>query len=335
MPCGIVSMRVERADVVTQVARVVVPPAWRWAAEEVLSGVDALPLYAAATPDLWHGPHADDVVAIATDGPVEPALLELPRLRLISFSGTGVWELVDIAEAAARGIAVCNIRDYATDAVAEHTWALILATARRVVAADAAVRSQLWPGPPWGRGLAGLTLGLLGVGSVGRRVAELGRAFGMRVVAYGARRESGSSADGLLTFSTRAEVLRVADVISVHGRYEPGAAPLLGSAEIAALKPGAIVVNTARGALVDADALAAAVSSGAVWGAGLDVFDTEPLPVDSTLPDVPGILLTPHVAAATEEAQRDAVRQCLDNITQFLEGSPRNVINPRHEGSST
>jgi D-3-phosphoglycerate dehydrogenase len=248
----------------------------------------------------------------------------LPALRVVSVPGTGAWDYVDIPAATRRGVCVCNVRDYAGDAVAEFTIGLMVALSRRIVEADRSLRGGHWtPEAFVGAGLSGRTLGLVGCGSIGRRVAIIARAMGMDVLC--ATRSGATSAP--VTVVPLDLLLRSVDIVSLHLPLDGDTRGLLDRTRIATMKPGASLINTARGALVDIDALQEALEDGRIAAAALDVFDPEPPPGALRLQSHPNVILTPHIAAATTEAQTTAVRECLANIRHFVSGHPRNLLN--------
>jgi glyoxylate reductase len=277
-------------------------------------------------PALW----ADVVALVPGDHQVDAAAMDrMPALRIVSVDGTGVWDQVEVPAATTRGIAVCNVRDYAADAVAEFTIGAIIALSRHMVAASQEVRRGVWaPDAFIGSGLRGRTLGLVGFGVIGSRVAELARAFGMRVLCATAHPESHRAAGGDVGFVPLAELLDRCDVVSLHARLDEKTRGLIGAAEMSRLRAGSLLVNTARAGLVDEAALVEALRSGRLAGAALDVAEPEPLPSTSPLLALDSVLLTPHIAAGTYEARRAAVRGCLSNVAAFLGGEPTSVVNP-------
>lgn len=225
-----------------------------------------------------------------------------PRLRVIGSHGTGV-DRIDLAAARARGIRVVNTPGANAADVAELALGLMLALARRVVAADAAVRAgdAGWRLRVQGLALGGRCLGLWGWGHVARALAPMAQGLGMRVRVLSAHADPAElAALGAERARDAADLLAQADVLSLHA--VPGGRPLLGPADLAALRPGALIVNTARGALVDEPALAQALHSGHLGGAALDVTAVEPLPMDSPLLTCPNLILTPHVGGTTDRA---------------------------------
>ncbi|MFC0529879.1 2-hydroxyacid dehydrogenase [Phytohabitans kaempferiae] len=259
--------------------------------------------------------------ALCVDEPIDDRLLALvPSGCLLSFPGTGVWDLVDVDRAAARDVRVSNVADYGTDAIAEHTFALMLAVTRSLPRADRRVRAGLPPPEVWGTTLASRVLGVVGLGAVGRRVARIGAAFGMRVLATARREDSArwAAEAGGVHLTPLPDLLERSDVVSLHLRYARGDRPTLGAAELASMKPTAILVNTARGGLVDLTALTEALARGTIAGAGLDVFEPEPLPAGHPLLALDNTVLSPHVAAGAPEVRRRAVAAALGNARDFV-----------------
>jgi glycerate dehydrogenase len=254
-----------------------------------------------------------------------------PRLRLIALAATGS-DNVDLAAAKARGIAVVNIRDYARATVPEHTFALILALRRSLLAYRASVLAGRWQAAAQFcyhdfpiADLAGHVLGIVGSGSLGSRVAEIGRAFGMETI-FAARKSGGGTRPDAVPF---AEFLARADVISLHCPLTPETAGLLGAAEFAAMKPSALVINTARAGLLDAEALERALDRGEIAGAGIDVAAPEPPPADGPIMRLaarPNVIVTPHVGWASREAVQGLADQLVDNVEAWARGAPRNRI---------
>jgi phosphoglycerate dehydrogenase-like enzyme len=292
-------------------------------------GPSAKPRYFDTLAEFLAGDDLDEIAAlIPGDEDVDAATLDrLPRLRVVSVDGTGVWNQVDVDAATARGVAVCNVRGYASDTVAEFTLGAIIALARRLPAAAESVQRGQWaPEEFVGSDLRGRTIGLVGFGSIAVRVAELAQAFGMRVLCSTAHPET-HRAPGV-QFVELDALLERCDVLSLHARLDDTTRGLIGAAELARLRPGTLLVNTARGGLIDTDALIAALRSGRLAGAALDVTDPEPLPADSPLRGLPSVMITPHIAAGTVDARRAAVAGSLANVAAFLAGLPRSVVNP-------
>lgn len=266
------------------------------------------------------------------------ALAAAPRLRLVALTATGT-DNVDLDAARARGIAVANIRNYCTTSVVQHVFALLLALTQRIREYDAAVRAGGWNDSvhfcmldfPM-RELAGRTLGIVGYGALGRAVARIAEAFGMQVLVAqrpGAAPQERPAADASAPPRVRLDdLLATSDVVSLHCPLTPQTRNLIGARELALMKRDAVLINTARGGLVDADALAAALRARTLGGAGIDVLAREP-PVDGNpllAPDIPNLIVTPHVAWAAREARQRALDEVAANVAAFLRGEPRNRI---------
>lgn len=257
---------------------------------------------------------------------VDAALLDLaPRLRVVANIAAGTDNL-DVPELARRGIWATNVPDAFAVATAEVTMALMLSTMRRISEGERYVRGGLWhasePGRFDGATLLGKRLGLVGFGRIAREVARRAGAFGMEV-AYHARHRAAPETEAELhaAYLPLGELLAASDVVSLHVPLTPDTHHLIGSEELAAMKPSAYLVNTARGKVVDEAALIAALEAGAIAGAGLDVFHEEPS-VPDTLLRLPNVAVAPHVGGATREARREAQRHALRNARLVLDGEP-------------
>jgi glycerate dehydrogenase len=246
------------------------------------------------------------------------------QLRLIVLSATGT-DNVDVAAAREHGVAVANIRDYCSTALAQHVCALILALTQHVGRYDALVKSGAWQQSKSFalfdypiRDLTGCTLGIVGYGSLGQAAARIGGTLGMRVL-VSARPKSAVVPAGRVAFET---LLEQADVLSLHCPLTDATRHLIGAPELKRMKSDAILINTARGGLVDDEALAAALRSGEIGGAGIDVLPVEPPPDDQPLLalDIPNLILTPHIAWAARESRQRALDQVVENIADFLDG---------------
>jgi D-3-phosphoglycerate dehydrogenase len=223
-------------------------------------------------------------------------------------------------------VLVCNIPGRTSPLVAEHAFALMLAVAKRAAFQTAAIKAGQWPRTVDSVYLAGKTLGLVGTGNVGAAMARLARGLGMDVLAWTFNPSAERAAAIGVQYVPLDELLRTADVVSVHVRLSPESRGLLGAREIGLMKRGAILVNTARGAMVDTAALVDALNRGHLFGAGLDVFDQEPPPADHPLFRCEHVVLTPHNADATPEGVDMLNAGVVDNVIAFLEGRPRNVV---------
>lgn len=274
-------------------------------------------------------PALSDVEGLVPTYPAPPeAVLRLfQKLKVISLPSTGVLDYVDLAAAGRLGIAVCNVRDYGGDAIAEYTIGLMVAIRRRIVEADRSMRAGEWsPTDFRGTELRGATLGILGFGSIGSRVAALAQHLGMRVLVFTPHPPVAEVAPGI-SFVSFEEVLARADVLSLHASLTAETTRMLGRSEFGRLKRNATVVNTARGALLDMESLLEALRSGHLGGAALDVFDPEPLPTEHPLRTLPNVVLTPHIAASTAAVEANAIRMCLENLVAFGSGRPINLVN--------
>ena len=255
----------------------------------------------------------------------EEVISALPDLKTIAIMGTGT-DNVDLEAATRHGVVVTNTPGVSTASVAELTFALLLAAARHVALADAAARKGQWRHEE-GVELEGKTIGLIGLGAIGRKVASIAHGFGMKVVAWSMTRDEERARQAGVTLMEFDEVLKTADVVSLHLRASPQTAGIVGRRELALMKPTAILVNTARGALVDEAALADALASKRLRAAGLDVFVREPLPADSPLLKLENVVLSPHAGWVTAEASERMRRMPVDNLIAFFEGRPVNVVN--------
>jgi phosphoglycerate dehydrogenase-like enzyme len=257
----------------------------------------------------------------------DEALSHAPSLKMVSILGTGT-DNVDLAAASRRGITVTNTPGVGAPSGAELTLGLILAVTRAIPVSDGRLRVGTWQhveGPE----LAGKTLGLLGLGAIGQYMARLGRGLDMRVVAWSFLKDLERAARLGVELVERDDVFRQSDIVSLHLRNTPEVRGLVGARELALMKPSAYLVNTARGALVDADGLAAALRSGHIAGAALDVFTEEPLPpANNPFRDLPNVVLTPHIGAVTAEAAARSRAMPIDNIIAFLSGHPQNEVKP-------
>jgi phosphoglycerate dehydrogenase-like enzyme len=248
-----------------------------------------------------------------------------PDLKHLAVWGTGT-DNVDVLSAKALGIVVTNTPNTATDSVAEQALTLMLAAARKVPCLDAQLRRGEWV-----RGmltqLAGKTLGIVGTGVIGLRMAQLAKGIGMQVIAWTYHPDPAKAeAVGLRYLPALSDVLQQADVISLHLRYSPDTERLIGAKELALMRPTALFINTARGQLVDQQALYEALRDGTIAGAGLDVFDQEPIDPHDPLLTLPNIVLSPHTAGTTPEALMNGLNLCAANVGAFLDGRVQNRV---------
>jgi len=273
-------------------------------------------------------------IAIVNKVPLPAAAVDaLPELKMIAVAATGT-NIVDLEACRRRGIVVSNIRGYAEHTVPEHVFSLLLALSRNLFAWRETVQAGRWQQSDQFclfdhpiRDLHGATLGVIGSGSLGNGVIRLAEAFGMRVL----RAEHRAAAVVRPGYTAFAEVLAAADAISLHCPLNDETRGLIGEAELRAMKPTAMLINTARGGIVDEAALIRALREGWIAGAGFDVITAEPPPaghpmVDPALLALPNFLLTPHVAWASRPAMQALADQLIDNIEAFVAGNPRNVV---------
>ena len=249
-----------------------------------------------------------------------------PNLRMICSSGTGVEDIA-VSEATARKIPVANVPGPSNRAVAEHCLALLFSVARAVPSQDRVVRRGEWKAIQ-GIELGGKTLGIVGVSGISSELAPIARGLGMNVISWSRNNDAGRAAAIGSQAVSFDELLASADVISLHVRLSDETRNMMGAPEFARMKRGAIVINTARGGLIDEDALVHALNSGQVAGAGLDVFAREPLPSGHPFLTMENIVMTPVSAWSTVDASARMINQSIENVAQFLAGAPVNVVNP-------
>jgi D-3-phosphoglycerate dehydrogenase len=268
-------------------------------------------------------------------GRIPAVVLEAsPQLRCVARCGVGL-DNIDVEAAARLGIPVVHAPDSSTQSVAEHALTLLFALSRQVERVDRAVKAGHWSVREGFRGLelAGKMLGIVGLGRIGRRTAELAGALGMRVVTWSPR-----SRDERFPSVSLPELLATADAISLHLALTPETHGLIDREALARMKPGALLINTARGALIDETALAEALVSGHLCGAGLDVLMQEPPPPDHPLLRVENVIITPHTAGLTDTAYRRMCVETVEQVLRILAGerpNPANIFNRAALGSSS
>lgn len=268
----------------------------------------------------------DVVMALRERTPFPRAILErLPNLKLLATAGMRNAS-IDVAAATERGILVCGTSG-SSRATMELTWALILALLRYIPREDAATRAGRWQ-ETLGLGLDGKVLGIIGLGNIGGQVAEVARAFHMRLLAWSQNLTGERAAECGAERVEKGELLARADIVTIHVQLSPRTRGLIGAADLAAMKSSAYLVNTSRGPIVDERALIDVLARGSLAGAGLDVYDQEPLPRDHPLLKLPNVVLTPHLGYVTAETYRAFYGQTLENIEGFLSGSPPRALNP-------
>ncbi|MYS48015.1 D-2-hydroxyacid dehydrogenase family protein [Streptomyces sp. SID5998] len=269
---------------------------------------------------------ADIVVTLRERVPFPASLLDrLPRLKLLIASGMRN-SVIDYAATRANGVTVCGTESAGTPPV-ELTWALLLGLARGIVQENNALRA----GGPWqstvGADLHGRRLGVLGLGRIGSRVAKVGLAFGMEVTAWSHNlTKDRTDGAGVTLAPTKEDLLATSDFVSIHLALSDRTRGLIGAAELALLQPTAYLINTSRAAIVDQDALLTALHEGRIAGAGIDVFDTEPLPADHPMRTAPRLLATPHLGYVSRANYERYYGQAVEAITAYLTGTPTRVL---------
>ena len=260
-------------------------------------------------------------------------LEQLPNCRFIELLSTG-YNVIDCGYAKERGIPVSNIPAYSTDAVAQLVFAFILAFSNRVAAHNRAVHAGEWTNCPdfcfWRTNLtelAGKTLGIVGFGRIGQRVAELAAAFGMRVLACTPHPKN-TQIKGCFAWATMDQLLAESDFVTLHCPLTPQTDHIVNQEFLQKMKPSAYLINTSRGPVIDEAALAQALEKGALAGAGVDVLSTEPPTADNPLLTAKNCLITPHIAWAGYETRGRLLRICEDNLRAFCAGAPIHVVNP-------
>ena len=274
----------------------------------------------------------DSEILLINKFPVTAELLDrCPSVKAVFVLATG-YNVVDCAAARARNIPVCNVPTYGTDAVAQFTFALILAMCHRVEEHSASVHEGTWTNCPdfcyWlspQMELAGKTLGIVGFGRIGRAVARIARGFGMKVIAT-SRTETAEGAS-LAEYVTLEELLKRSDIVTLHCPLFPQTEKIINENTIAMMKDGAMLVNTSRGGLIDEQAVADALASGKLRSVAADVVTMEPIRQNNPLLSAPNCILTPHIAWAPRESRQRLMNTVVDNVKAFLEGNPQNVVN--------
>ena len=261
---------------------------------------------------------------------VTPQLFkDAPSLKLVQLLSAG-YDRADLAAARKAGVPLCNNGGANSVAVSEHTLLLMLAVSRRLITQHRNVAAGHWHGnaPPTVRELRDKVLGIVGLGTIGKKVARLALAFGMAVHYYDIKRLSEAEEDALgVRFRLQPELLRGSDILSLHVPLNESTRAMIGAGELALMKPSAIIVNTARGPVIDEKALTAALSAGRLFGAGLDVFDEEPTPHDNPLLKLDNVVLSAHLAGPTLESNITRLRNGFDNVQRVARGeSPLWVV---------
>jgi glyoxylate reductase len=283
---------------------------------------------------------ADGLLCLLTDRIDEEVIAAAPRLRVISNCAVG-YDNIDVAAATRRGILVCNTPGVLTETTADLAWALLLAAARRISEAERYLRAGRWqswsPQLMLGQDVHGAVLGIIGLGRIGEAVARRAQGFAMRVLYYDTERKpaaeqalGGRGGPAAAPRFVELEVLlREADFVSIHTPLTGATRHLIGARELAMMKPTAVLVNTARGPVVDQRALAEALRDGRIFAAGLDVFESEPVPMGDPLLALDNVLLLPHVGSASVATRTRMATMAAENLLAALRGErPANLVNP-------
>jgi D-3-phosphoglycerate dehydrogenase len=265
-----------------------------------------------------------EIVVVGWSHLTRDVIASAKELRMISIWAT-TCHYADHEAAKERGIVVTHVPGYATEAVAEYAFALLLAAVRKLPVADKHVRNGDFDWRPFsGAELEGKTLGIIGTGAIGLRVGEIARAFKMRLLGFDKYPNAKRAAEIGLAYVDLPTLLKESDIVSVHLTLTPETQGMLGKEQIEAMKKGVVIVNTSQGKVFDETALAAALKSGKVAAAGLDVFAEEPPAKDNPLFKLDNVVLSPHVGFNTVEAARRCTDICIDNVAKFLEGTVQN-----------
>ncbi len=268
---------------------------------------------------------ADAVLNIRAAVPFPRSVLAAcPRLKILSVWGAGV-DHVDLVAAAALGITVSNTPGYGAPYVSEHALTLALAVSRRIVRNDRRIREGGWT-EGFVDELYGKTLGVVGAGAIGQRMIQLGRGIGMKVIAWTVHPSPERAAEYGVEFLSLEQLLRRADVVSLHLALSPLTEGLIGREQLAWMKPGAILVNVARGAVVDEAALLEVLQEGKIGGAGLDVFEAEPLPAAHPFTMLDNVVLSPHAGSMAYNGTMRGLEMSVKNLESFVAGRPVNVV---------
>lgn len=272
-----------------------------------------------------------DIVLLNKVPITEEILAACPDLKLICVLATG-YNVVDCPAAARRGIPVCNVPAYSTNSVAQFTFALLLELCNRVGHHDTAVHQGRWSSCPnfcfWDTPqmeLAGKTMGIIGFGQIGQAVGRIARAFGMEVLAY--NRSRCAAGEAIAEYTDLKDLLGRSDIVSLHLPLTAENTGMVSEAFLSAMKDGAILLNTARGGLIDEAALNRALTAGKLRGAAVDVAGAEPIPADSPLLTAPNLVITPHMAWAPLEARQRILDITMDSIRSWLAGGSKNRVN--------
>ena len=266
-----------------------------------------------------------DIAIVGWSHLTEEILKAVEKLKMVSIWAT-TCHYVDLKTARERKIVVTHVPGYATEAVAEHVFALLLAAARKLLLADKHVRRGEFDWRPFrGLELAGRTIGVIGTGAIGCRVAEIAKAFKMRILAFDKYPNFERAEEIGMKYVDLQTLLRESDVITLHVPLTPETEGLIGKSDIDLMKEGCVLINTSQGKVIDEKALIEALKSRKIAYAGLDVFEEEPPPKDNPLFKLENTVLSPHIGFHTLEAAKRCTEICIDNIVKFIEGQPQNL----------
>lgn len=280
---------------------------------------------------------ADGLYCLLTDT-IDRAILEMaPRLRVISNMAVG-YNNIDVAEATRRGVMVTNTPDVLTETTADLTFALLMATARRIVEAERFLRRGEWrtwsPMLLTGQDIYGATMGIVGLGRIGSAVARRALGFNMRVLYHSTRRNERAERELGVQYAGLDELLRESDFVVIMTPLTPQTRNLIGARELALMKPTAVLINTARGGIVDEQALHDALKNGKIWAAGLDVFEQEPVPTDHPLLSLPNVTALPHIGSASIRTRIRMAELAAENLLDGLAGRvPKCLVNREVAGN--
>jgi D-3-phosphoglycerate dehydrogenase len=256
------------------------------------------------------------------------------NLKMLSICQTG-YNIIDIEAANEKGVIVSNVPGYAINSVAELVFALALNLLRKVSIADSKLREGNFDWRDYiGNQLMGKTIGVIGTGSIGTKVIQIAHGFNMNVISVTGNPNEEKARKLGVKFVDLDTLLAESDIVTIHVPLTPSTEKMIGAKELAKMKNSAILINTARGKVVDEEALIKALKEKQIVGAGLDVFQKEPLPVDDPLTELENVILTPHIGFVTQEALEKCISVCVANIEKFIDGEPQNVVNPEVIASS-
>jgi glyoxylate reductase len=270
-------------------------------------------------------PNADALITMLTDA-IDESVVSLGaqiKLKVISQLAVG-FDNIAVSTATTHRIPVGNTPGVLTETTADFTWALLMALARQVVASHTEVHNGTWR--PWGpdvyagADIHGATLGIIGFGRIGKAVARRAHGFGMKILYYGPKEKQDSEFSGMAKYTPLKSLLQQSDFVTLHAYLSPATRGMLGKTEFALMKPTAYLINTARGAMIDHHALFLALQAKQLAGAGLDVFDPEPIPKDHPLLGLPNVIITPHIASASLNTRRMMAKMTIENTLAGLRG---------------